>query len=109
MSTSGSARRSLPLNTLTLDDVSQALGVQQVFEASHLLLQLAHQAVVGVLVDHGVAADLLGAVSVPAITSIVNFTIKNKIKVCEAEGSKDEPSKATDTQELWLLKKFPAV
>lgn len=50
---------------LTLDDVSQPLGVQQVFETSHLLLQLAHQAVVGVLVDHCVAADLLGTISVP--------------------------------------------
>lgn len=58
--------------TLTLDDVSQALGVQQVFEASHLLLQLTHQAVVGVLVDHSIAADLFGAVGVPATTNIVN-------------------------------------
>lgn len=56
--------------TLTLDDVSQALCIQQVFEASHLLLQLTHQAVVGVLVDHGVAADLFGAISVPAGTEV---------------------------------------
>ena len=51
--------------TLTLDDVSQALCIQQVSEASNLLLQLAHQTVVGVLVDHGVTADLFGAISVP--------------------------------------------
>ena len=53
------------LRTLTLYDVSQALCVQKVLEASHLLLQLTHQTVAGVLVDHGVAADLFGTVSIP--------------------------------------------
>lgn len=51
--------------TLTLNDVAQALSEQQVFEAGHLLFQLSHQTVVRVLVDDGVAADLLGAVGVP--------------------------------------------
>lgn len=51
---------------LTVNDVTQALGEEEVFQAGHLLLQLAHQSVVGILVDHSVAADLLGAVCVPA-------------------------------------------
>lgn len=51
--------------TLTFYDVSQALCEQQVFEASHLLFQLTHQAVVGVLVDHSVTADLFGTISIP--------------------------------------------
>lgn len=50
--------------TLTLYDVSQALCIQQVLEASHLLFQLTHQTVVGVLVDHSVTADLFGSISV---------------------------------------------
>lgn len=54
--------------SLTLYDVSQTLSVQQVFKASHLLFQLTHQAVVGVLIDHSVTADLFGAISVPGRT-----------------------------------------
>lgn len=60
-----------PCVTLTLYDVSQALRKQQVFQASHLLLQLTHQTVVGVLVDHGVTADLFGAISVPGGTEVI--------------------------------------
>lgn len=52
-------------STLTLDDVSQTLRIQQVLEASHFLFELAHQPVVGVLVDHGVAADLFSTISIP--------------------------------------------
>lgn len=51
---------------LTLNDVTQALSVEQVLQAGNFLLQLTHQSVVGVLVDDSVAADLLGTVSVPA-------------------------------------------
>lgn len=58
------------LVTLTLYDVSQALGVQQILETSHLLLQLTHQSVVGVLVDHSVAADLFGTISVPGVKEV---------------------------------------
>ena len=50
---------------LTLYDVSQALCIQQVLEASHLFFQLTHQTVVGVLIDHSIAADLFGTISVP--------------------------------------------
>lgn len=50
---------------LTLNDVSQALGQQQVPETRHLILELPHQAVAWIFVDHGVAADLLGSVCVP--------------------------------------------
>lgn len=54
--------------TLTLDYVSQPLCVQQVFETCHFLFQLTHQAVVGVLIDHSVATDLFGTVSIPKWT-----------------------------------------
>lgn len=59
-----------PPVTLTLYDVSQALCIQQVLEASHLLFQLTHQTVVGVLVDHGVAADLFGTIGIPGGTKV---------------------------------------
>lgn len=52
--------------TLTLNDVPEALGVEEVLQPRHLLFEFAHQPVVGVLVDDGVAADLLGPISVPA-------------------------------------------
>lgn len=62
------------LVTLTLYDVSQALGVQQILETSHLLLQLTHQSVVGVLVDHSVAANLFGTISVPGVKEVTERT-----------------------------------
>lgn len=49
----------------TVNDVPKALGVEQVPQPRHLVLQLADQFVVGVLVDDSVAADLLGTVSIP--------------------------------------------
>ena len=52
--------------SLTVDDVPQALGAEEVFQTGHLLLQLAHQPVVGVLVDHSVAANLFCSVCIPA-------------------------------------------
>ena len=51
--------------TLTVGDVAQTLGVEQVPQPRHLVLQLSDQLVVGVLVDDSVAADLLGPVGVP--------------------------------------------
>lgn len=51
--------------TLTVGDVTETLGVQQVPQPRHLILQLADQLVVGVLVDDGVTADLLGPVRIP--------------------------------------------
>lgn len=60
--------------TLTLYDVSESLSVQQVFEASHLLFQLADQAVVGILVDHSVTADLFRPIRVPEGTEAIDFT-----------------------------------
>ena len=50
---------------LTIQDIAQALGTEQVFQAADLVLQLAHEFVVGVLVDDGVALDLLGTVCIP--------------------------------------------
>lgn len=49
----------------TVNDVPKALGIEQVPQTCHLILELADQFVVGVLVDDGIAADLLGTVSVP--------------------------------------------
>lgn len=54
------------VGSLTFNDVAQALSIEQVFQARHFLLQLAHQSVVGVLIDDGIAADLLCTVSIPA-------------------------------------------
>lgn len=62
----------VPAWTLTLNDVSQTLRIQQVFKASHFFFELAHQAVVGVLIDNSVAADLFGTVGVPEVTEIVS-------------------------------------
>lgn len=50
---------------LTLNDVPQALRIQEVLQARHFLLQLTHQPVVGVFIDDSITADLFGAVSVP--------------------------------------------
>ena len=49
---------------LTVQDVSQSLGAQQVLQTRHLVLQVPDQLVVGVFVDHRVALDVLGAVGV---------------------------------------------
>lgn len=49
----------------TVNDVPEALGVEQVTQTSHLILQLPDELVVGVLIDDSIAADLLGTVSVP--------------------------------------------
>lgn len=54
-----------PPPALTLRDVAQALGVEQVAQAGHLVLEFTDELVIGVLVDDGVAADLLGPVGVP--------------------------------------------
>lgn len=57
--------------TLTVGDVPETLGVQQVPQPGHLVLELTDQLVVGVLVDDGVTADLLGPVGVPGGQGIV--------------------------------------
>lgn len=49
----------------TVNDVPETLGVEKVTQTGHLVLQLPDELVVGVLVDDGVAADLLGAVGIP--------------------------------------------
>lgn len=57
------------VHTSVVQQLLQALGVQQVPQPAHLGLQLSDQLGVGIFVDHGVAADLLGAVGVPVMTS----------------------------------------
>lgn len=49
---------------LTVQNVSKALGTEQLLQTSHFVLQVTHQLVVGILVDDGVALDVLGSVSV---------------------------------------------
>lgn len=49
---------------LTVQDVSKALSTEQLLQTSHFILQVTHQLVVGVLVDDGVALDVLGSVGV---------------------------------------------
>lgn len=51
--------------TLTLSDVTQTLGVQQVPQPGDLVLEFADEFVVGVFIDDSVTADLLGPVSIP--------------------------------------------
>lgn len=57
--------RNLKRVELTLDDVTQALRIQEVLQPRHLVLQLTHQSVVGIFVYDGVTADLFGTVSIP--------------------------------------------
>ena len=77
--------RGTPRSVLTLDDVPQALGEQQLLEPGHLLLQLPHQSVVGVLVDHGVAADLLGAVGVSGSRRRTTNGVRPQLSVAPPE------------------------
>lgn len=51
--------------TLTVSDVPETLGIQQVPQPGHLVLQFTDQLVVRVLVDDGVTADLFGPVGIP--------------------------------------------
>lgn len=59
----------LCIRTCSVQKLLQALGEQQVPQSLHLRLQLPDQLGVRVLVDHGVAADLFGAVGVPGAAS----------------------------------------
>lgn len=49
---------------LTVQDVPEALSTEQVLQSCHLVLKLPHQFRVGVLIDDGVALDLLGSVRI---------------------------------------------
>lgn len=57
------------MSTGVVQQLLQALREQQVPQPLHLGLQLPDQFGVWILVDHGVTADLFGAVSVPAAIS----------------------------------------
>lgn len=50
---------------LTVQDVSQALGTKQFLQTRHLVLQVTHQLVVGILINNSIAFDVLCPVSVP--------------------------------------------
>lgn len=52
--------------TGVVQQLVEALGEQQVPQPVHLRLQLPDQFGVGIFVDDGVAADLFGAVRIPA-------------------------------------------
>lgn len=57
---------------LTLNDVTQSLGIQQVFQARHLLFELTHQSVIRILIDDGVTANLFGTVGIPKDKKKIN-------------------------------------
>lgn len=88
-------RRSL-VWTLTLDDVSQTLRVQQVFKASHFLFELTHQPVVGVLVDDGVAADLFGTISIPEATDCFRQCFPQKVTLSYSQNAKRNAPKSNE-------------
>lgn len=49
---------------LTVQDVSQALGTEQLLQSSHFVLQITHQLIVGILIDDSIAFDVLSSVSI---------------------------------------------
>lgn len=51
---------------LTVQDVAQSLGAEQVLQSRHFVLQVSYQLVVGVLVDDSVTLDVFSPVSVTA-------------------------------------------
>jgi hypothetical protein len=50
--------------TLTVSDIAKTLGIQQVSQPGHLILQFSNQLVVGVFIDDGIAADLFGPICI---------------------------------------------
>lgn len=52
------------VSRLTVQDVPEALGTEQLLQPRHLVLQLPYQFGIGVLVDDSVALDLLGSVRI---------------------------------------------
>ena len=73
---------------LTINDVTQALGEEEIFQTRHLLLQLADQSVVGILVDDGVAANLFGAVCVPVCVREASLSDIVHIHTAAASGER---------------------
>lgn len=53
-------------NPLTVNNISQPLGTQEILEPCHLLLQLPHQLGVGILIDDSIAFNLLCTISISA-------------------------------------------
>lgn len=49
---------------LTVQDVSQALGTEQLLQSSDFILQVTHQLVVGILIDDSIAFNVLSSVGV---------------------------------------------
>lgn len=48
----------------TVNDISQALGVEQVSQTSHFILQFSDQLVVRIFIDDSIAPDLFSTVSI---------------------------------------------
>jgi hypothetical protein len=69
------------VSVLTVYDISQTLSKEEVLEATHLLLQLTHQTVVGVLVDNSITADLLSAVCIPERMKTIKGDVHPKISI----------------------------
>lgn len=53
-------------HTLVVDELVQALSKEEAPQSFHFPFQLSDQFGVGVFVDDGITADLLGSVGVPA-------------------------------------------
>lgn len=49
---------------LTVQDVPKALSTEQFLQSSNLILQVAHQLIIGILIDDSIAFDVLGSVSI---------------------------------------------
>jgi len=49
---------------LTVQDVSQTLGMEKFLQSSHFILQVTHQLIVGILIDDSIAFDVLSSVSI---------------------------------------------
>lgn len=63
----------------TIYDISQALGIQQVSEASHFIFKFSDQLVVGILINDSIASDLLSTICI----SVGKIHILNKIRSAE--------------------------
>lgn len=75
----------------TINDVPEALGIEKVTQACNLILQLPDKLVVGVLINDGIAADLLCTVSIPREGQSSEHQWEVQTTSCWASRSAAEP------------------